>query len=455
MNLTVIRSILFVLLGIITLSSFGQNIVKEAVFCKELGDTLLFNVWLPYSYEKGKQEYPVLYFHDYGGLSNYGMNVAAELNKRGQDYPKSIVIEFTGFTGSKGNSEHIDFNFYQQGLSAKGEKYLNSLLSDVFPYVKEKYKTSDFRTYLGHSYYASYANLLFTNYPNTFDAYLLFAPESQSEFQENFTLNPKKYDYSNKFFYITTGAKDIATRLALNKVITSKIGSMQDIYFESQIEELADHNAIVDYGLSKSLKFLFHKYFQLSHLDSADLIGSYRREIIVVKKIYKMKAFSPAERYFNLYSLGAQYKDKAFIEYLLANEEEISRDPLHLFNIGYIFIDTFNDRELAAKYYQKSIAVSLLDKTPRTAFNAYSWLGNLYSSDKNYRKAFAILEEGYKTTGSYMLLYQAARLAEHDKSLKSLSRQYLVKIIDNFHGSDLELFGVKLEKVQTYSKTLL
>ena len=454
MNLNCVKLLFSILLGIITHSSFSQNSIKEAVFCKELNDTLLFNVWLPYGYEKGNQEYPVIYFHDYGSLSNYGMNVAAELNKRGQKFPKSIVIEFTGFTTSKDNTEHIDFNFYQQGLSAKGENYLHALVNDIFPFVKKEFKTSDFKTYLGHSYYASYASLLFTNYPEIFDAYILFAPESISEFQENFTLDPEKHDYTDKFFFVTTGMMDIPKRVALNKVITSKVGSLKNIYFDSQIEELADHNAIVDYGLNKSLKFLYHQYFQISHLDSADLTRSYQKEVNRVKKIYKIKSSSPAERYYELYSLGAQYKDKGFIEYLLANESNLSNDPLDLFNIGYIFIDTFKDRESAIKYYRQSIAVSVSKKAPKQAFNAYSWLGSLYSDEKNYKKSFSILQEGYQINGSYMLLYQAARLAEHDKSLKINSKQYLIDIIKNYHGSDLELFGVNIDKIRAYQKKL-
>ncbi|WP_158800329.1 alpha/beta hydrolase-fold protein [Pedobacter sp. L105] len=454
MNQNKIKLVLALFFYFFSNSAFSQSIVKKAVYCKALNDTLLFNVWLPYGYEKGIEEYPVIYLHNYGALSNYGMNVAAELNKKKYKFPKSIVVEFTGSSNTKSISEIIDFSYFREGLEGKGERYLSTLKNEIFPFIKKTFSTSDFRAYMGHSYFASYANLLFAHYPDMFDGYILFSPESLNEFQEKFELDTISYDYKNKFFFVITGSKDVERRRNFNKIISNKVSRLNNVFSESQIEESADHNSIVDDGLPKALKFLFHKYFTISHLDSADLIRSYQNEISVVKSIYKMKNVNLRTYDYELYALGSQYKNKEFINYLISTEKGILNDPLDVFNLGYIYMDTIKDKNMAEKYYRKSIAICVKNKTPKSAFNGYSWLAKLYSDDEDYKKSFATLEEGYQLTGNYALIYQAAKLSEKDNSLITSSIRYLKEVIENFNGSDLEYFGIKIEDVNARMQKL-
>jgi predicted alpha/beta superfamily hydrolase len=419
-----------------------------------LNDTVLFNVWLPYGYKKGHEEYPVIFLHSYGALTEYGMNIAAELNKKRDKFPKSVVIELTGSTSTKSISEITDFSYFRKGLNDKGQNYLNALKTEVFPFIKAKYSTSDFRAYMGHSYFATYANLVFAAYPDTFDAYILFAPESLNDFQDTFQLDTIKNKYQHKFYFVSTGSKDVKRRLNFNHIISRKIGSLTNIYFKSRINDSADHNSIVDQEVTKSLEFLFHNYFSPSHLDSTDLTGSFQKEIRTVRSIYKMTNLNLERYHYSLYDLGAQRKDKKFIEYLVATEKRISNDPLHLFNIGYTYKDTFKDKVNAEKYYRKSIEVCISNQTPKSAFNGYSWLAKLYSEQGDYKKSFKLLEEGFLVSGNYMLLYQAAGLAEHDDSLIIPSQKYMTAMIRNFKQSALELFGVKIESLHIQMKKL-
>lgn len=438
---------MIVLMGFFCLYSFSavsQSIIKEKLFSKILNDTLLFNVWLPYGIETSHNPFPVLYLHNYGALDNYGMNIAAELNRRGKKYPKSVVVEMTGTSDGMSGSSLTKFSYFDKNLPTEGEKYINALKNELFPYVELTYKTSGFRAYLGHSYCATYANWLFSHHPDTFDGYLLFAPESLNTIQEKFEMSKDQGKlYFNKFYWISTGAKDIERRLKFNELAAQRIKPVNGIFFSNQINESADHNSIVDESLGTALSFLFSKYFTPSTLDSTNLWISLQTELKRVKSLYKMKDFTLKDYAYDLYDRGAEARDSSFIRRLAEANDCITNNYLHLFNIGYIYMNVFKDKVSALKYYRKSIDVCLSDNRPKHAFNAYSWMAKIYSDEGNYEKSFQCCEEGFKVTSSYMLLYQASSLAKKNISLIDQSIKYLTEVIKNYKGSDLEIFGVK------------
>ncbi|WP_256007037.1 alpha/beta hydrolase-fold protein [Pedobacter deserti] len=434
------------LLLLVASAGFGQSVVKERLYSHIVKDTILYNVWLPYGHEGGKGAYPVIYLHNYGALSDYGLNVAAALNERRSAFPKSIVIELTGSSATGDISELVDFSYFRSDLSSKAKNYLSFLSTELYPSVERKYTTSEFRAYMGHSFFASYGNMLFRDHPQMFDAYMLFAPERLNEFQD--LSYHGKVATQQKFYYVATGRKDVERRVKLNEMIGNSLKGLQSAYLQAEIIDSADHNSIADIVIGRALSFLFSKHFRIFNLDTSDLTGSYQKELQRVKSLYKLNDYSPERNFYALYDLGAKYKNRAFIEFLIATEKAISDDPLHVFNLGYIYMENFKDPVTAERFYRKSIDVSLKTKRPKASYNGYYWLATLYSDQGRYREAFELLEDGYKTSRSYALLYKACGLALEDKSLASRSRAYLKDIISNFEGSDLELFGVKIENLK-------
>ena len=419
----------------------AQSLINESF--KYLGnDSVKLNVWLPYQYSE-QESYPVLYLNNYGAFSEFGLNVAAAMhsNNRSRNYPKVIVVEIIPFD-NQSTTALLGYSYSQNTIDQNGKAFIDVLRNTIFPYINRKYSHSTFSTYLGHSYCASYGIQLLYDYPDLFDSYMLFAPETLSE---NYTVRRPNIDSLNgKFIYMATGNKDVARRVELNKSYTKVFSGYKELKFRGDLIEGGGHNDIVDLSLNEGLADLFKNYFSINRLDSADLVNSFKIEKERVKSVFKLETLDLRNHYYSLYNLAERYKNRTFLEFLLNNEAKLRNSPIHLFNIGYILSSSFDDRKSAEKCYTESIATAKKMGKPKEALNGYLWLSKFYS-EENPDKAMNLLLEGYNVCKSDLLVYSAATLALKHKRLKSRGIEILDELLSR--PNTLINYGITNDKL--------
>lgn len=419
----------------------AQSLIKES-FKYTAADSIRVNIWLPYEYNK-EDSYPVIYFNSYGSLDQFGLNVSATMNTKNASFPKAIVVEILP-VGSLTTTEVVGYDYLNKNINQNGQLFLTTLKDTIFPYINATYSNSTFSIYLGHSYTASYGIQLLYDYPSLFDAYILFAPEI---LDSNYAVpQPNTSALKNKFMYIFTGTNDIERRINLNGDLVKVLSGHKGIDFKGELIDGAGHNDIVELSLQKGFSDLFNNYFNINNIDSTDLKNSFNAEIVRVKDVFKLKHVNLNRYYFPLYNLAEKYKDREFLNFLLETEGNLSNSPIHLFNIGYIYLKTFKDIKTAEELYLKSINTAINIGKPKEAFNGYIWLSKLYMDD-NPDRAFELLVEGAEKCGSDFLLYNAANLALKNGGLKSKGIKILDELLNQPINMSLYQFGITEEKI--------
>lgn len=276
------RNTLILLLSIITTFSFAQTRVKENVYSTSLKDTVKYDVWLPDSYN-ADQTYPVIYCFNYGMVNARFM--AAQL-KYFDDcsylIPKTIIISIYA------DMDRIGYNYITGELTPLGELFVNCIKKDIIPAVDKKYSTSFFKTYLGHSYAASYANNLLINHPGIFNAYILFAPEKTgiNNAPFNITAGLKEY-YSKKqiFYYAAAGQFDTDRRRNYAKETEAKLKQLNNPGMVIRYDSIPnkDHATVVSDAIQPALEHVYSQYDPTYKIDTT--VNAYSNLQLASKRI--------------------------------------------------------------------------------------------------------------------------------------------------------------------------
>lgn len=137
----------------------------------------------------GKKKYPVIYVLDGEDMFEYVSGIVTFLSavKGNRVLPESVVIGIPNINRNKDlTHEKIDI----EPDSGHGSKFADFIMSELSPYIEDKYPVFKHRTIIGHSFGGLFAINLLNKHPEFFDNYLAIDPSYQY-------VQHKEVDYSS------------------------------------------------------------------------------------------------------------------------------------------------------------------------------------------------------------------------------------------------------------------
>lgn len=209
------------LLFLICLLVFNYSKSQEAtstldsIYSKTLKEQRQFWVKLPEGYSsENKTKYPVIYLLD--GVSLKNALVTVYDNYWGHYLPNMILVGISNqknrtrdLTTSKINSRRgATFN-NETGGADNFTKFLNT---ELIPFIDANYKTSKYRTLIGHSYAGLFTINMLVHHPEAFTNYIAIDPSLDWDEQKLLKIAKAQLqtkDYNNKGLFVSLAAEQL------------------------------------------------------------------------------------------------------------------------------------------------------------------------------------------------------------------------------------------------------
>jgi predicted alpha/beta superfamily hydrolase len=232
------------------------RIIDTAFKLTALNKTRRIWVYLPKSYNKSNQTYPVLYMHDGQNLFNEQTAAFGEwgvdecLDSLTTKLGKEIIVVGIDHGGNDRLQEYSPYNFSTKGaLAAKdnigqGDAYIQSIINNVKPFIDGKYRTKkgpNYTAIAGSSMGGLISAYAVLKYPQVFNTAGIFSP--------SFWLTPEIYTQAQNFnykegarFYLYAGGKESNTMVADLQKFKDIISKQPQYQSRTSISPLAQHN---------------------------------------------------------------------------------------------------------------------------------------------------------------------------------------------------------------------
>jgi predicted alpha/beta superfamily hydrolase len=288
--------ICFLLVFAKALTAQITNLKVDSISSKILAEKRILHIYLPSDLAENKpkqKKYPVLYVLDgedthfsVAGMINY-------LNEKNGNrvLPKMIVVFIHNTQRTR------DLTPYPVHASAilptemakqtgGGEKFTQSILQEIIPYIETKYPASGYRALAGHSFGGLFALSVLKNHPDMFDDYLVMDPSlwyDEGKFADalakQLRQNQTKYAQKALFIAIANTVNEPTITAALRSKATFSTHEKEIIRFCQSLKKTKtnfpfeykfypkdDHGSVPLIGLYDGLRHFFQTH-QMSYYD--------------------------------------------------------------------------------------------------------------------------------------------------------------------------------------------
>ena len=169
-----------------------------------LNEDRIMSIYLPDSYHKGSQKYPVIYLLDGKTHFHHATGAISFLSNQ-RIIPEMIVVSIHNVDRNRDFSPVPDTRLPTSGGA---ENFLGFVSDELTNYIDKNYRTSGFNILMGHSFGGEFAVYALLQKPEVFDAYIAISPYLQ--YADNYIVEESKkllqsnYD-PQKYFYMTIG----------------------------------------------------------------------------------------------------------------------------------------------------------------------------------------------------------------------------------------------------------
>lgn len=351
--------LIFVLyLQLIAYSQTGILTVGESkrIKSKILNEERDLFVSVPDNYDFSSGKYPVLYLLDGEIHFDYISGVVKFLADNNR-IPQMIVVGITNTNRIRDYSPTASENFPGSGGA---DSFLKFLKEELFPFVDKNYRTSPYKTVVGHSLCGLFCLYTMITKPETFDSYIAISP--YVIYGDNFIMDYAVDNLPNlsslkKYFYYTVGG------LEQEYLITS-VSSLKDIINEFAPKDLNhqyklmtgdDHSSSILLTVYDGLKFIFNDWRLPDSVFSSGLepiLNHYEK--LSIKYGYEIKV---AEEQLNLagyyFMQNAGNLEEALK--ILKKNIELFPESANVYDSYGECLENMGNKEEAKTYYEKAI----------------------------------------------------------------------------------------------------
>ncbi|HEX9984165.1 MAG TPA: alpha/beta hydrolase-fold protein [Thermoanaerobaculia bacterium] len=174
-----LSTLLFLAVSLPALGGTSPEMLR--IESKILGEVRNAVVRLPPSYSTGNRSYPVLYMTDGDWQLPHTAATADFLARQGR-MPEVIIVGIINtdrtrdLTPTHVEATNVEGMTYEFPTSGGGDRFLAHVASELIPAVEEKYRTTPFRFFAGHSFGGLFALHSMMERPKLFKAWIAVSP---------------------------------------------------------------------------------------------------------------------------------------------------------------------------------------------------------------------------------------------------------------------------------------
>jgi len=383
-----------------------EKYITGSIHSETLNEERDFWVQLPDTYQPNSEEkYPVIYLID--GISLESQLKLVYDNYWGHYMPHMILVGISNrenrnrdLTPTKIETRRGAAMTSETGESANFRKFI---AEELIPYIDSNYRTSDYRTLIGHSYGGLFVVETLIEQPELFNNYIAADPSLEWDNQVLVSrAKNKELDLNGRSLFISMAAEQLHM---FDESVTVQNFREDTSEFTLFSRSIADFGDIA--SETKGLKFGFKIY-------TDELHGTIPLPTMIdgLQFVFNWFQFQHPQKYNNPETSVKE------IEELLSNQEKIYTEnygypspPMveELF-IGYGYMNMqMGSPEKAELFFKNAI------KYYPTSANAYDSYGEFLEGQEKFKEALSYAEKAYGISGSDYHKERVASLASRIK----------------------------------------
>jgi len=363
------KNIVFVLLFVSAIGFSQDNIIYKKFNSYQLNTERILKIYLPESYEESKEStYPVAVVFDAEVL--FDIYVAnSKLFAARDKAPEQIVV---GILQNQDEERYADSDYsVDTGLpNQDSSKFYGFVRDELIPYIDDNYRTSLFKSIIGNTITANFANYFFIESSPVFNAFINVNPSYAPNMHEKLELKSQSLD-SDYFYYLSTGSYNTEKRIKGINEVNNLLKLSENDKFNYKFDDFSSSTKTASIGqsISSSMGFIFELFAAISKKEFEDEIAN----------------LEPAE--------AIEYLEKKYveIEYLYGSNVKIRESDIY--KIEPIIIDKMNGD------YLEEFGKMIMRLYPESPIGDY-YIGMYYETGFEYKKALKYYKNGYAKIGS-------------------------------------------------------
>lgn len=356
------------LLLLLSITAFGQQDQTIQFPSKFLDEKREINIHIPQSYEEGEDNYPVIYALD-GEYTKLILNGTVDYYNFWDKTPECIVVSINqNYADSAKNNfkrwDDCSYSWKTGLINEKGQKFKDFITQELIPYIDAEYRTTKFRTIVGHSFTANFVNYFLFDKTPKFSAYISISPYYATNGLDSLEkrLNELK---APVFYYVAAGDKDLSGHIKSVDNFDQKFKKVDNSNFNYKKYETKKNNAthatIFPLAIPHAIEHIFSLYSPIDDQEFEKLLD------VENKVEYLNQRYANIE---NIYGLQMPIRegDITAVADALGHQKQW---------------DQF-----------KEISEEIILLFPESTYGYY-YLGDYYNEKKEYRLALEQYEIGY------------------------------------------------------------
>lgn len=362
---------------LISLFSAAQNTFDTIIESEILSKKRQITIHLPASYEKNiSKNYPVIYSLD-GEYTQFIVNGTVDFYSYLDKIPECIVVSIQQNYADSSSSNYqrwIDCTYdWNTGFPVKnGILFKQFITEELVPYIDHTYRTTNFKTIIGHSFTANYINyFLFDEHP-IFKGYVAISPYYAEKSIDSLTSVVRSLK-TPFFYFVSSGEKDLSGHIQSVSDFDERFSKLKNNNFHfkkfDSKNNFATHYTIFPISLPSSIEHIFSLYSPISEEEFKFLVKEPH------KIAYLQKRYEQIEQIYGL-KIKIREDDLNTVAYAISNCKKWSE----LKELG----------ELTIELYPAS-------------YSGYWMLGEQAEKTANYTAALHYYELGIQQLGADVL----------------------------------------------------
>lgn len=345
-----------------SLYSTAQENIELKFNSQILSEHRTVNIHIPKSYKTSEKSYPVIYCLD-GEYTKYVVNGTVDYYSFWDKIPESIVVSVDQNymdTSEQRYKRWIDCSYNSDsGLpKSKGIAFKDFISKELVPFMDSSYRTTNFRTLIGHSFTANYINYFLLDTQPVFTGYVAISPYYASN-----SLDSVKTVIENLktpiLYYVACGENDLSGHIksvsefdkqfseVVNKNFTYKMFSTED--------NQATHSTIFPLALPDAIEHIFSLYRPINE-------SEFKRILKVENKIEYLK-----DRYANMnliYGIEIEFREDDIntVAYAISKKKQwdqlkqIAELTIEIYPESYLGYWTLGEYEKKMRRFDRALA---------------------------------------------------------------------------------------------------
>lgn len=363
------KKIVFILLIISSFAYSQDNIIFKRYNSFELNTERILKIYLPDSYEtETDNTYPVTIVFD--GEYLFDVYVAnAKLFASRNKAPEQIVV---GIFQNQNEERYIDCDYSTDtGLpNEDSTKFYKFVREELLNYIDDNFRTSLFKTLVGNTITANFANYFFLENSSAFNAYININPSYAPQMNERIEAKSQSLN-EVIFYYLSSGNFNHEKRLeAINNVHNLlKLSENEKLKYKYDDFSNSTKTASIGQAIPSAMGFIFELFAPISKKEFDNNIAD----------------LTPSE--------AIMYLEKKYVEidYLYGSNVKVRESDI--FIMEPIIMDKENGD------YLEEFGKMILRLYPESPMGDY-YIGYYYETGYDYRKALKHYKNGYAKIGS-------------------------------------------------------